>query len=682
MGIALGAWVAAPESVATDINGSARVYGGNTETDGNEADVLDQKYSLTLFQPFAPYLSLFVNYRYNQFNQDNELFPDFERRSSLPTLDLVYSAPTFDMRLTYQDRSFSGSNPADNLDQTSFLGFFSWRPHRGPSYTLTLQEGRGVGEEIFGRDNESRSASLDIQYERPTWQIGYNLVRTEVLNNITDLGIDQTRHILRFDYSNRWWDDRFTLSSQVWLQQIDQESEFVSGTINQPLAPQEGLFAIDTSPSVGPLGPAPELIDGDTTAPVTPPIDIGGAATFRNIGLDLGITRQVTRLDIFTDQISGSSVMWEVWISTDNLSWAQVPGVLSSYDVDLLRYELTFPETTARFFKAVNVSVNTQPAVLVTEIRALLEVQALAREDGQSTSNRFFLFSNFNPSPAVESSFTLGYQEDADVGTLSRETLVTNFGGAVRVRIFPKWRWLLGYDYVYLREDITPMLERTEQRFSTGFEWSPLAMANGLFDFEHRTESDDGGVLRDSDTIRVRFWTEFFPTLGLVSEIFVADIVDNFAGFKQKSLTWRETLNANLTSTFDLDTTMTIQRFDSVGTVRITFRDSLDLFARWRATPYVYLTGGWRVTDDDFNRNYNQMYTFGWTPGPKLSFNASYQDNQSPESSRTNVSGAALNYRINQRLTLWASYTRSSSELSGLPTTRNESGRFGIDWFF
>ena len=77
------------------------------------------------------------------------------------------------------------------------------------------------------------------------------------------------------------------------------------------------------------IASSPTLIDGELAVPAAGPIAIGGANTFRNVGLDLGVTQPVSRLEISVDTVSDPGLVWRVFRSRDNLVWDEVDGVLS-----------------------------------------------------------------------------------------------------------------------------------------------------------------------------------------------------------------------------------------------------------------------------------------------------------------------------------------------------------------
>ncbi len=88
---------------------------------------------------------------------------------------------------------------------------------------------------------------------------------------------------------------------------VRQTQEAATGAaVALPVPVAQGLFAIDATPSLGELEPTSAFIDGDTTSPAAPGIEIGGANTFRNIGVDLGISRPVSELEISVQGPSGS----------------------------------------------------------------------------------------------------------------------------------------------------------------------------------------------------------------------------------------------------------------------------------------------------------------------------------------------------------------------------------------
>jgi hypothetical protein len=678
-----------PGAEAAEVHGSARVYAGPTKNDGEKTDVRNENYSIYLSQILAPRLRFRLTGLFNRFKSSPEGFDDFERKSDEPRLDVLYEASTFSALISYLDRRTRGTNPSDNFDVSAFIGQFSWQPHLGPSYSLRIRdESNAADVAIFGRDVDSQILNFDALYDRARWSARYSYGRTEVDNNLNQFSLVQDRHFIRANYDQRYWDDRLLLSMESWVGVTDQTEENPTGVfLGRPVPLREGLSAVDTTPAVGALNPAPGVVDGDTLAPAVPRIEIGGANTFRNIGVDLGITRPVTQLEITVDTVSDAALVWEVYQSSDNLTtstWQQIAGVVSQYDGSFLRYTLTFPETTDRYFKAVNVSINTFPTVAVTEIRALVDVEQIGRRDAHATTYRAYVSAVVNPTERVHGTVSLGLTNDEslDAGRVSRDFQEISSIGTLGVDLTPELNLHVGYRFADIEEQLDPVLERTEWNYSAGLDWSPLPTVEGSFLLSRRDEREEGDLIRSSDTIRLRARTDLLPDLRLVSELIYNQIDDPLAGFEQSSWRIRETLQSRLTEDWRLDGGFSQAWFDSSGFIAIERRTIAHLRTTWMATPYLSWSGNWGLRKDDGQRDITQSYTLIWMPGPKLTVSLAYQDFDSDDIRRTKSKGANVNYRLGRSLTLFGSVARSEFEQVGIADSEITSARYGLTLVF
>ena len=676
--------MAAP-AAAVEVHGSVRVYDGSTENGDSEIDQLDQKYTLNLQQALTPWLSVVFSYRYSDFSSENG-GSDFERSTREPLLTLLYNRPTFNARLSFQDRSNRGSNPSDNLDIESLQAQLRWQPRRGPRFSLQWRDDTNVADTaVFGRDIGTRRLAFDAIWDRRPWGLRYGWSATRLTNDGTGFELDEDRHQLRAHFDRRLWDDKLGLSASGWISRSEQRQ--VAGTGGQPSRPvpiRDGLFRVDTSPDVGELDDAPGLVDGDTATPAGPNLEIGGANTFRNIGVDLGMTRPVTRLEITVDAPSSPGLLWEVYRSSDGLSWSRVSGVISDYDGGLDRYTLRFPEVTDRFFKAVNVTVNSFSNVAVTEIRALVDVGQLSRREGRSTTYRADFAARWRPHERVRADLLFGVANDQDLarGLLSRDLDEINYSALVRVELTPELEARIGFRFTGVDENREPVLERDERTWSAALDWSPLPTVDGLLSFSRRDEKDGEILIRSADTVRLRARTQLLPDLELTSEIAFSDVDDPFAGFQQTVWRWRETLIAGLTENLSLRASVGQSHFDSTGITLIEERSHLDLSTTWRATPFLSFNGDWAYSEDDLQDNLTQRYSTFYAPGPKLSASLSYQEIDSSDVRQTTTMGANVNYRIRPRLTPFVNFTHSSFRQAGAATTDNTSLRTGFNLFF
>jgi hypothetical protein len=669
---------------AVDVNGSARVYGGPVVVDDEDNQQLDQRYQVNLVQELTPYLQLIAAYRHTQFENSPEEGDVFKRRSQEPDLQLLYDRPQFTARLSYRERATRSTNEQEELDIDSIIGQLQWRPNSGPRFSLRIRDDSNVADvAVFGRDTDSRVVELGLLYDRRTWSARYSYNATDVDNNRTGLSIDENRHDLRATYSDRYLGDRLFFSADGWLSLVDQTEESAgSEPFGQVVPAREGLFAVNTSPETAELAPSPDLIDGDLETPVAPRIEIGGASTFRNIGVDLGVTRQVSQLEIFVD-LPSSNLLWEIYESPDNLNWQLVLGTLSEFDSGFLRYTLRFPETTNRYFKAVNVGLNANPQVAVTEIRALVDVDQIGRTEGEATTYRLNVRGTYAPTERVDFTVLASTRNDENIsgGLISRDLDELSYSGQVRVDVSSELELGIRYRFDDLEEKQEPVLKREEEQFSLNLDWSPLPTLQTRLSASRRDESDGTTLLRSSDTVRLRLLTDLLTDLRLVSEVSFTATEDPFSGFEQTSWRFSETLDSRPTERLLVSAYAAYQTFDSNSDALIQERLNLQLRTTWRATPYLSLTGDWDFSDTDLQDTFSQLYSLSWNPGRKLSASASYRDTDSRDV-RTETSGIAVTYRMNRWLTPYLTFNRSAFEQTALDPTVTRTARLGFNLFF
>ena len=667
---------------AAEVTGSAMVTGGANDIDGAETDVLDQRYQITLIQPISPYLGFTLNYLYQDLETRPKPGPDFERRTAQPGIDLYYKRKRFSSRMAYRERRTRGTSPADRLDATSFLASLTWDPERGPLSRVQFRDETNFSDvAVFGRDVSNRTWSLAVGRDYKDWSAWYEYTRADIDNTLSGLSLEQEQHEVRGSYQFKAWEDRMTFFANGQVRRLINDSRVPTGTLfDQPVPARAGLFAVDTTPETWRLDPAPALIDGDIETPVSPDIDIGGANTFRNIGLDLGFTRPVSQLEVTVERLSGPGLVWEVYHSPDNLNWELVPGVTSLWDTTFLRYAIRFPETNDQFFKAVNVSVNPENNVLVTEIRALREVASIGRTTGESTDIRTDFNLLFRPNERVDASFVLGYNNENDVvpGVIIRGLRDLYYSSNIRVVLTPDWDLNMYYGFSNREEDREPVLERGDRSLGAALSWKPLPSVDGQLNINRREESERGVQLRVDNTVRLRLATELFPELFLATELLANDSDNDLAGFSQSSWTWRESLISRPTRRWTLSGSYSYTDFDSTGSVTLEKRTSLSLRTGWTPVPAINIGATFSRGKDDFQKTTDQRYVLVWTPGRKLTCSVTYNANEAAGLRQITSSSLNLQYRPHRKLRLFATGSRSEEAITTLPVIATTSFRAGL----
>lgn len=683
-----GALLAATLSAA-ELTGSAVVSMGATDVDGAETEDVDQQYAFSLFQRFTPYLSLRAGASALDFSSDAPGGEDFSRRSREPRLELLYGRPALSARLAFLDRVSSGSSAEDDFEVESLTGYLTWRTPWGPALSLQLRDESNVADvAVFGRDTDSRTITGSAVWSRSLWSTGYTVERFELDNRLSGLTLEQTRQDLRLDAGRRFFGDRLALDLDSRVSRLDRSESVPAGAgLAEPLPARQGLFAVDTSPEVGSLEPAPGLVDGDFATPAVAGGVIGGANTFRNFGVDLGLPLPVTRLEVAVDAPTGAEVVWGVWRSADNLLWQRVAGVVRELDPALLRYTLRFPETTERFFKAVNLTVNPAVGVSVTELRALRDVDRLTPAGGEANLYRADLSATYRPVERVTARVNVGASEDESLtGQVARRRFEEVHGGArLDVGLPGDLRFRAGYQYLDFESRIEPVLLRTETVYDAGLVWTPLPTLDAALTTQLRDELEEGREIRSIQTTRLRVLAELLPDLRLTSELERSRVEDPLSGLDRDGWAFRQLLDARPTDRWSVAGGWSLLRFeDSTGRVLLD-RLALDLQSTWLATPYLYLVGAWSWSVDETTTErtfLRQSYTVAWSPGTKLSTSASWESFEDQDLRQTTTSAASASYRLTQRFSLFGSLTRSTFDETGGEARETTSFRTGISLFF
>ncbi|MFP3938837.1 MAG: hypothetical protein ACLF0P_00895 [Thermoanaerobaculia bacterium] len=673
-----------------ELSGSAQVSVGSTDVDGEETDVVDQQYSFDLFQRFTPYLSLRAGASVLDLATETPGGPDFDRRSREPRLELLYNRSAVSARLAVRDRVAEGSSAADEFEVRSYLGHLVWRTPWGPVVTVDARDESNVADvALFGRDTGTRTVTGSLLWNRRLWSGGYSVQRLELDNRLSGLELDQTRHDLRFDAGRRFLDEHLAVSFGSRVTRLERSETVPLGADPaEPVPARQGLFAVDTSPAEGSLEPAPGLVDGELQAPAASGAEIGGANTFRNLGVDLGLALPVTRLEVTVDAPSGADVLWEVWHSPDNLLWQRVPGVVRSWDPALLRYTLAFPETTDRFFKAVNVTANPAVDVAVTELRALRDVDRLAPGGGEATLYQADLSAFYRPSERFSLRVDVGASEDENLtGSVARRRFEEVHGGArMEVALLRDLRFRAGYRYQDYENRVEPVLLRTESLYDAGLAWTPLPTVEARLTTSTRDESDERQRVRLLRTTRLAVDTELLPDLDLLTELERSSLEDSLSGFERDGWTLRQLLAARPTVAWTVTGGWSLARFEDGDGRVLLDRWAVDFQADWLATPYLTLTGAWAWSVDDAaaGRTFlRQRYAASWSPGKRLSTSLSWEFFEDEDLRETTNASAGATYRFTRQLTLFGSLTRSTfDEIAPAEESETTSFRTGLSLVF
>ncbi|MGB5161480.1 MAG: hypothetical protein WBO69_02725 [Thermoanaerobaculia bacterium] len=686
--VALVAFLTSPQlALALDFNATAIVYWTSVDTLATDSDNLEQKYSLRLTEELAPFLKLQAGYRYYDYTSQFSGLPEASRTRQNPRFQLLYDRPSLSAYLGAERRTSQGTFESEDFQSDALFGGFSWRATRGLTLSGQARDSKNEADvSALGRDGHQRTYLFDATYRRKRWSAGYSFNRNDLEKESTDFASLQDVHRLRLAGSRGFFDERLRLGFSGSAGRIESQSR-TSGDddLAEPIPAVQGLYAIDTSPEVGELEPAPGLIDGDRFTPSPPIIDIGGGNAFRNLGIDVGAILPVSRLEVSVDRPSGPAVLWQVFQSADNLIWERVAGESAEFDAGRQLYRVSFPETNQRFFKVVNISPNVVPVVLVTEIAAFRDLDIEPGESTQdSTLYRGDVSLGLRPSRRVTARFNLGGSNDETVtaGIVRRDFNERHASGSVGVRLTSDLELSGGYRYSDSENRTAGGLFRTTETIDAALRWVPLPTLDAVLSASRRDQAEKELLLQTVDAIRLRVFTALLPDLDLTSTLSYSELTDPTGDQDRNTWSWREDLRSRPTQRWTLDGALGYSLIESPLQESLLERQFFKVGSTWSPGSFLFLNGLFSWSRDNEQTSTGQRYGIFFVPGPKLSVNVSY--NQSSTDSERKTSGASVgaDYRLNPRVLLTGRWNRSEVTFRGDLTSQTNSLLFGFSIFF
>lgn len=684
----------APPSRAVEVEGSAAVTSTSTDNRGEDSRSLEQQYNLGLYQRFTPYVGLLFGFQYYDFGTDFDDGTELVRRNREPVLDLIYGKNRLSARFSLRQRTAEGSVPSENFESQSLLASVSWAPSRGPGFRASFRDESNVADTaLVGPDTQSQYLNLEAFINRVWGGASYAFQRSLLDSRSSGFESRQNRHEVRAWAAKKTFQDRLSLNFSTSVSRVDRQTVLSEGAGLVEVVPaREGLYAVDTTPAIGELDPAPDLVNGDTSTPAAPGIDIGGANTLRNLGVDLGISAQVTRLEITVDTVSGPAVLWQVYHSPDNLTWERVGGETSEFDAVFLRYTIRFPLTTDRYLKAVNISTNPEPTVLVTEVRALFDRSAADSAEEQlgydQNLYRADLSASIRPSERVTARVELGYSNDEDVveGFTRRDFKTAHAGARVNVELAPDLQFALGYRWDDYEDRRPPALQRTTDTIDGSLRWNPLDTLEAALLVQRRDESQLSDLIQSSRTARLLLSMRLLPDLRLVSEAALNRLNDPFAALERNGWSWSQGVEARPVPRWSLLLRFGGSHYETPEGEPVLSRSEAEIQTTWSASAYLTLFGSWSLFKEDVQLgerdSIRQNYGLSYSPGPRLRLSATYQEYSTQDELATSGNNVNLSYRLGRYATIFGTLSQSRTRVGGIETASVVSSRAGLRLYF
>jgi hypothetical protein len=448
-----------------------------------------------------------------------------------------------------------------------------------------------------------------------------------------------------------------------------------------------GLYAEDSTPEFGALDTLSGLIDQNVTDATSPSIDIGGVLVNRNIGFDLGISRQISQIYIYTDRLSDPDEGWAIYTCTDNLEWTRLAsGVSATFNSPLKRYEISLPITEARYFKAVNSGVNEEAQVLVTEIQAFLSSQAAQQGPQDMQNHRVTVNASYQLYHSVSVGCDVLYGSIPD-NSLGNGRQDGSFSGNVTYRPSVKFSATTRYSRDFVNYLDNSIGSRGTETYSATFSSKPMETvdaslaASRTTNFDNGQESLDGAPAQRVEASLLRVTTVWLPAFSTISELgFTRDqrvpervTIDSWlCGI---SSTVQLLRNLNATGSYRLQKYQSQARLSNYA-YSIDRTESMGIGADYRATTTVSFRSTGRIDREGEQEEISQEHSFNWNVTSKISAYAEARWTDSNIGNDTFAFSLQSTYNPTHRTSLNLSY--DFNRIGSAVTSESSSYRVGI----
>ncbi len=656
--------------------------GGTTQANSN---IFTQRYRLFMNKSFFPNLSLDAGGLFERVQTDSDTGGagttaiDTKTR---PYFDLRLTTPLYQAGVGYSRRE--GELKATGVPSTTDVNdewhvIAGWKPDGFPDWSVRLNEVDTFDKARIFEDTTTKQAIVIGHYAYKGLDLRYQPSYRDTVSRIDGIETKEVTQSGRALYSGTFFRNRTTLSASYEITNVATEI-VASGTgeVSFPLFPLAGLSALDDTPTDGALDLNPALVDGNLAAGAglnlgLPPA--GGDTRARNMGLDFGISSETNTLFVWIDRELppeiATAFSWTIYTSSDNLNWALQATVFPApFGPFQNRFEIRFPNVTARFIKVVTRPLSLGvpralefPDIFVTEIQAFVrrpaaDVRGKTTHTSQTATADIRTRILDNPSLFYELSFFL-------VGTNPpSQTRYTVTNGLSMTHRFSN---IFSASGRVTREDIDDPAQRgAAYTYSASLEATPVKTLRHLLLFSGRNEQLGAGS-QDRYSLFLRNNAQLYRGIGVSLDGGLSRTTSD-TGEEQNStnLVFGATIAPHRTLTLALNFTGTTTDRTGGGKPDQTTVDRRgDASLAYRPFPTLYLLASVSRVEREDIRDTLQSYAVNWSPFPSgaLQFNFAFeQELAARDNSKTRSIRPSLRWNVTKSIILDMSYRLLKTE--------------------
>ncbi len=600
-----------------------------SKVDGVESDssTFNENYTLGFRKTLTRTIAFAGDVRLSRATKDGD-----KDQSLYPVITLYYTPPEmYNLRFGY-NRTETSPSDGDRITTSNTNVSFSLPYTKYPSLNLTYNRSTSEDHNTPQQLNDvltnitlNTGYTFELFETSATLNYSYGLYTLE--DKVTEITTETPSHIGTAFFSRKFLDGRLTSSANAGYELRETTSESRGGAtrFKQEITPSSGL--VDDGTSLPILDDAPGLIDNDVNTAFDPPgtktsIDLSDANWHMGFGFNtsqlihaiyLYVNVNTTLVDEST--IGSYDFGWQLYTSTDNSTWTLVGTVTPTYNSVYNRFEFSFSEKNARYFKVVN-TLGPPPTggIKVTEIEPIGYALATAMESYTTTATRDFW--GFNLSYAPTDRLTLGFSFSYDRNTRESkdapdvETVNMRHGSNLSYIFIPKYL-TVSTSYSSLTIEEKGGTDTGSEFYSLTFSSAPLETLNSSLTYSH-TESTSGGAATSvDDTVGMNVFMNLYTGIDLNFSASMAetDSPQQNSKSSSRSYMWNLRLVPWKPLVVLVNAGTSGSETDQAGTKTSSSTKTLSLDFSYTPTRKVYFSG-----NIDLEPDQSQSYSVTWLP--------------------------------------------------------------------
>ena len=652
----------------------------DTRSDSSTSMTVDQNYDLHVSDHPLPQLQYVAALRYRILQTNPEHAPYVRQREVQPTLSVTWSHPYYTVRSNYLYREQKDNQGAIDFTGQSVGAFAQTNVSNFPRLQGRYEWTRNINDlDLVGSDTRLRTYSLGSIYNAKQTSVSYNYVNNLIRNPSTGLERTDQRHVGRFNNTLQVF--RKFASIQTSYHVVDRSEREVQAANQEPLLPVEaitGLYLEDPSPELGTLESLPALIDGVTTAPVSPEIDLSGAE-FHNFGLDFGAAVDIEYLFLSTDTLAYPDLRWAVYVSDDNLNWRLVKAYERAFFSTVFnRYEVSFTRQTVRYIKLVLEPLQQTSPVRPTELRALT-TRAGQDEPDHFIDHRGNIELRVRPAEWLQASVGADIvRTEGGLSSLRREQ--DGVRGSFRASA-ATWAVFSGNVQASRTRYPETTRELTEgQLASIAVESQWLRTLTTRAVFSRTEERVERVQTRLSSASNFRAQMQWLPGLAGISEIGYIEDSRPASGDVFFTKVYGQSVEALPLPSVTVIADYRYYDLDARIAPVPSFRETIQLRLLWRLTNTIFLSGDRDAFREPDRQTYSDNLQASWNPTPKWTLGSGWSRAGADENAESTLFSVSAMYRWTTRTDFSFAYYHSHYDEATQPGI--SSARLGFNTRF